>query len=75
MMAWALCKGVENSLQNFQAKKYIPNTYWQELIPDFKSIIHSFGRKKLSKNIIREKRIYQAINQDIPTAKDVGIEI
>ena len=75
MMAWALCKGVENSLQNFQAPKYIPNTYWQELIPDFKSIIHSFGRKKLSKNTICEKRIYQEINQDMPTAKDIGIEI
>lgn len=57
MMAWALCKGVENSLQNFQADKYIPNDYWQELTSDFKSIINSYGHKKLSKNALRESML------------------
>jgi len=57
MMAWALCKGVENSLQNFQADKYIPNDYWQEFSSDFKSIIDSYGHKKLSKNVLRESML------------------
>ncbi len=57
MMAWALCKGVENSLQNFQADKYLPNDYWQEFTSDFKSIINSYGHKKLSKNMLRESML------------------
>jgi len=50
IMAWALCKGVENSIQNFQSQTYIPNTYWDELVDDFKSIIHSYGQDKLARN-------------------------
>ena len=50
IMAWALCKGVENSVQNFQAQEYVPNTYWHELAGDFKSIINSFGQEKLARN-------------------------
>lgn len=45
MMAWALCKGVENSLQNFKAKNYVPNTYWHEMVDDFQSIINSYAHK------------------------------
>ncbi|MBR4418506.1 MAG: hypothetical protein IKT33_00715 [Clostridia bacterium] len=54
MISWSLCKGVENSLQNFQADKYIPNNYLHELSDDFKSIIKSYEHKKLSKNVLRE---------------------
>ena len=50
MMAWALCKGVENSLQNFKSEKYVPNTYWQEMMDDFKSIINSYDQEKLAPN-------------------------
>ena len=50
MMAWALCKGVENSIQNFQAATYVPNTYWHELTDDFKSIMNSYGQTKLAQN-------------------------
>ena len=50
IMAWALCKGVENSIQNFRADKYVPNTYWHELMADFKSIINHYGHEKLAQN-------------------------
>ncbi len=48
MMAWALCKGVENSMQNFASQTYIPNTYWNEMLDDFQSIINSFSQEQLS---------------------------
>ncbi len=48
MMAWALCKGVENSVQNFKSDKYIPNTYWNEMMGDLQSIIDSYNHKELS---------------------------
>ncbi|MBQ7973580.1 MAG: hypothetical protein IJ295_01320, partial [Clostridia bacterium] len=54
MMAWALCKGVENSIQNFKSGKYVPNTYWQELKDDFKSIIHSYTPEQLNQNPVRK---------------------
>lgn len=49
MMAWALCKGVENGIQNFTSKKYIPNTYWNEMMDDLQSIINSYEQQKLSR--------------------------
>lgn len=57
MMAWALCKGVENSIQNFQAQTYVANTYWDELKPDLKSIIHSYGHEKLARNPLRATKL------------------
>ena len=59
MMAWALCKGVENSVQNFTAKTYVPNTYWQEMMGDLKSIIDSYGHKKLTTSPLRATAIRQ----------------
>ena len=50
MMAWALCKGVEHSIKNFQAETYVPKTYWHELTNDFKSMINSYGQDKLARN-------------------------
>ena len=50
IMAWALCKGVENSIQNFRADKYVPNTYWHELADDFQSLIDSYGKEQLAQN-------------------------
>lgn len=47
MIAWALCKGVENSIQNFKSENYVLNLYWNELLDDFYSIMKSFKRKKL----------------------------
>lgn len=47
MMAWALCKGVENSVQNFISDKYVPNTYWNEMVRDLQSIIDSYDHEKL----------------------------
>jgi len=58
MIAWSLCKGVENSVQNFKSEKYIPNTYWYEMMDDLKSIINSYDREQLIKNptLMRENR-------------------
>jgi len=56
MMAWALCRGVENSIQNFTATKYLPKTYWQDMVPELQSIIDSYATEKLAK----------------PTAKFIG---
>lgn len=81
MMAWALCKGVENSMQNFHAEQYVPNTYWHELGGDFKSIMDSYGQDKLAQNPVlmhnqrkakfnrlRAKKKFSMIgNVDIPT--------
>ena len=47
MMAWSLCKGVENSLQNFKSDKYIPYNYWNELQDDLQTIIDSYDHNKL----------------------------
>ncbi|MBQ7973920.1 MAG: hypothetical protein IJ295_03140 [Clostridia bacterium] len=57
MMAWALCKGVENSIQNFKSERYIPNTYWDELMDDLKSIINSYGHDKLAKNPLQQSAL------------------
>lgn len=56
IMAWTLSKAVENSIQNFQAEQYVPNTYWGELKNDFSSIIRSFTPERLAKNPIPERR-------------------
>ena len=49
MLAWALCRSVENSLQNFTAQHYVPKTYWQEMVPELQSIIASYDTEKLTK--------------------------
>ena len=65
LMAWALCKGVENSIQNFHADQYVPHTYWHELMDDFKSIINSYDRRRLARNPVMmqnaRKRKFNAI--------------
>lgn len=50
MMAWALCKGVENSVQNFKSDKYVANNYWHEMMDDLQSIIDSYDPQKLLNN-------------------------
>ena len=57
MMAWAICCAVDNSCQNFVSNHYVPNTYQQELINDFQSIIKSFGQTKLAKKPIPERTL------------------
>ena len=59
MMAWALCKGVENSVQNFTAKTYVPNTYWNEMMDDLKSIIKSYDHEKLTISPARATAMHQ----------------
>ena len=54
MMAWALCKGVENSVQNFNSQTYVPNTYLKDFMSDFKSILNSFDKDKVTENAKRE---------------------
>ena len=85
MMAWALCKGVENSIQNFQAATYVPNTYWHELTDDFQSIIDSYGQTKLAQNPvlmhnqrkakfnrIRAKKKFSMVgNVNLPTYEEI----
>ncbi len=59
MAAWALCKGVENSVQNFESDKYVPNTYYNDLMGDFKSIMDSFKQRELLKDYGKKQ------NQDL----------
>ena len=53
MTAWALCRAVENSMQNFKATNYIPNNHWRNLVPELQSIIDSYAPEKLSKPTAR----------------------
>ena len=49
MIAWALCRGVENSMQNFKSVNYVPYNHWQDLMPELQSIIDSYVPQKLTK--------------------------
>ena len=49
MIAWALCRGVENRMQNFKATTYIPNPDWGNLISELQSIVDSYIPEKLAK--------------------------
>ena len=50
MMAWALCRSVENSMQNHNSDHYIPRQSFQELIPELQSIQDSFSEDQLATN-------------------------
>ena len=55
MTAWALCKGMENAMQNFTASHYVPNTYWHELMDDFQSILGDYRQTQLSEDLGLER--------------------
>ncbi len=57
LLAWALCRGVEGSVNNFKAQEYIPNHYWKDLTSEFKSIIHSYDQEKLARNPVYEEKL------------------
>lgn len=63
MVAWALCKGVENSVQNFESDKYVPNTYYNELMEDFESIMDSYKQGELLRDFGKKQ------NQDLGTER------
>lgn len=50
MMAWALSRAVENSIANYNSKKYIPNNFYNELMAELQSIKDSFSEKDLTFN-------------------------
>ena len=50
MMAWSLCRAVENSEENFYGDKYIPNTFYDELEGELVSIREDFTSEQLGKN-------------------------
>ena len=50
MMAWALCRGVENGINNFYSKEYIPNNFSTELTEELKSIKESYSPFALANN-------------------------
>lgn len=50
MMAWSLCRAVENSEANYYSDKYIPNGFYDELEGELMSIRDSFSREELGRN-------------------------
>ena len=50
MMAWALCRAVENSEANYYSDRYIPNGFYDELEGELVSIRDSFTSEELGRN-------------------------
>ena len=50
MMAWSLCRAVENSEANYYSDRYIPNGFYDELEGELTSIRDSFSREELGRN-------------------------
>lgn len=47
MMAWALCRGVENSLENEEADVFVPSNFNTDLMDELVSIKDAFGQSRL----------------------------
>ena len=50
MIAWSLCRSVENGLQNIKSDEYIPHNFDSGLLDELKSIRSSFSTKELAVN-------------------------
>lgn len=50
MIAWTLCKKLENSLENFNSNEYIPHNFDDDLVDELKSIRSSFSKEQLQTN-------------------------
>lgn len=50
MMAWSLCRGVENSIENFYSDEYIPNGFYDGLEGELLSIRGDFTSEQLGRN-------------------------
>lgn len=50
MMSWALCRAVENGLQNSKSTKYIPPMPMEELESELMSIYSSFSSEDVRTN-------------------------
>ncbi len=50
MMAWALCRAVENSEENYYGDKYTPNGFYEDLESELLSIRESFTSAELGRN-------------------------
>ncbi|MBE5738898.1 MAG: hypothetical protein E7354_04150 [Clostridiales bacterium] len=50
MMAWALCRAVENSIDNANSEQYIPHNFYTDLPEELQSIMSTFTKEQLGEN-------------------------
>lgn len=50
MVAWALCRAVENAIKNSKSTTYIPSNFSSDLMQELQSIIDSYSSDKLEIN-------------------------
>lgn len=50
MIAWAVCRAVENSFKNSKENNYVTNNFYTDLVDELQSIVQSFSKDQLGIN-------------------------
>ena len=65
MIAWALCRGVENSLQNQKSDNYIEHSFNGDLFDELKSIRDGYSKESLATNYVHKAGVRRKSFNDI----------